>query len=138
MDQQRADLASLRDRAGSLLGFGGLAAAFLGGLAIRDAAPVSHWTWVGAVCFSLLALATLFVLWPRTFTLSLDAPELVGWIEDARADLNSMRRDAALWLDLHYEANRNGALKWMYRAYTLGMALLLVEIVALLIDMKGR
>lgn len=137
MEQQRADLSGLRDRAGTLLGFAGLASAFLGGLAIRDGAQVGSWTWVAVVAFILIALAVLFVLWPRKFTLSLGSPKLVGWAEHDAADLNQMRRDAALWLDDHYTKNRK-KLDWMYGTYTVAIVLLMIEIVALLLDLKGR
>lgn len=137
MEQQRADLAGLRDRAGTLLGFTGLASALLGGLAIRDGAKIGGWTWIAAVTFVLIAAAVLFVLWPRTLTLSLDSPTLVTWIEDHDADATKMRRDAALWLDGHYVENRK-TLNWMYRAYTAAIVLLMLEISALLLDPKGR
>lgn len=137
MEQQRSDLSGLRDRAGTLLGFAGLASAFLGGLAIRDGAQVGGWTWIAVVTFVFIALAVLVVLWPRKLTLSLASPKLVGWIENDGADLNKMRRDAALWLDDHYAANQR-KLDRMYAAYTTAIVLLVIEIVALLLDLKGR
>lgn len=89
-----------------MLGFAGLASAFLGGLAIRDGVQIGEWTWIAVATFVLIALAVLVVLWPRKLTLSLASPKLVGWIENDDADLNQMRRDAALWLDDHYAANQ--------------------------------
>lgn len=137
MEQQRADLSGLRDRAGTLLGFAGLASAFLGGLAIRDGAKLGHWTWVAVAAFVLIALGVLFVMWPRKFTLSLGSPKLVGWVEDDGAELNKMRRDVALWLDDHHTENQK-KLDRMYAAYTSAILLLMIEIVALLLDLKGR
>lgn len=137
MDQQRSDLAGLRDRAGSLLGFAGLVGAFIGGLSIREDAKVSGRSWSAVIAFALLALAVLYVLKPRKFTLMLASPKLVGWIENGDATIDTLRRDTALWLDSHHTKNQN-TLNRLHAAYLAGIVMLLVEVCALLIDLTGR
>jgi hypothetical protein len=50
-----------------LVSVGGLAAAFIGGLAVRDNAPLSVWTAVGILAFAALLAVAVFALWPRKF-----------------------------------------------------------------------
>lgn len=135
LDQQRSDLAGVRDRASNLLGFAGLAGAFIGGLAVRDGAEISGWAWTAVVAFALLALSVDYVLKPRKFTLMLASPKLVGWIENDDATVDTLRRDTALWLDDHHTSNQK-TLDSMYTAYLAGIALFLIEVCVLMIDLK--
>ncbi len=66
-DQLAGEIDVLRNRAVSTLGMGGLAASFLGGLAIRDGAAVTCWTWLAVSAFVVLAVMCVATLWPRRF-----------------------------------------------------------------------
>ncbi len=137
LDQQKADLASVRDRAGALFAVGGLVTSLLGGLAIRDGAEMSGWTWLGVVAFVATVIAALLVLWPWPFKFAVRATALVGWMENQQADLDTMTRDLALWSDSARTHNQR-TLDRLWTAYTVGAVLLLIEIVALMLDLRGR
>ncbi|WP_147414475.1 hypothetical protein [Rhodococcus rhodochrous] len=105
-DRLADEVTVVRDRIVSTLGMGGLAAAFVGGLAIRDGAKVSGWTWTAVTAFALLATLTAVALWPRRFHVSQSPEVLVGWIEEHQASPADVERDLALWLASGFRADR--------------------------------
>lgn len=135
LDQQQADLNALRDRAGNLFQFGALAAAFIGGLALRRNANVSAWTSAGAVAFSVLACLLVYVLRPRNFTFSNDATIMLGPEWDL--DPGEVAEHLARYLMQHKREN-SAVISRMMKAYTVGMVVLLAEIACLLIDVLER
>jgi len=137
LDQQKDDLKAVRDRTAATVGLGGLAATFLGGLALRDEAPLSGWTILGAGAF--VALVILMVLTHRTYTFvfSQDAAEIILWAEHYKAGLAEMQRDLALWLFSQFLKNRR-TLSCLWRAYQAAIVTLLVQLLALSLDLRGR
>jgi hypothetical protein len=85
-DQQLANLGNVRGYASALMGVGGLSASFLGGLAIRDSAPLTVWTLFAALPFVVLVGLAISLAWPHTFCTSQDPVGLVGWVEQHAAD----------------------------------------------------
>lgn len=79
-DQLAGEVSDVRNRSVSLLGMGGLAASFLGGLTLRNGAPVTAWTWVAVAAFVVLAALCAVVLWRRHFHVSQDPAVLVQWL----------------------------------------------------------
>lgn len=135
LDQQQADLNSLRDRSGNLLQFGGLAAAFVGSLAWRDAQAVTTWSVAAAATFAVLAVLVIYVLWPRYFTFSNDARIMLGNEWDLTPA--EIAEHLAVYLAGHADDNRR-AIRRMMIAYETGMVAFLAEIAFLLIDLWGR
>jgi hypothetical protein len=137
LDQQVNDVARIRDRTTNLVMVGGLAAAFIGGLAIRDDAPLTVLTVLGAVAFTTLLAVAVAVLLPRRFVFTQHAQVLVSWAEKPDATAERMERSLALHMDGHYRGNAR-RLNRMTVLYGIGLTLLLVEVVLLLFDLRGR
>jgi hypothetical protein len=138
VDTQRDDLKGVRDRATAVVTVAGLALSLLAGPALRD--PRIHpsgWTIAGVAAFVLLTGVALGILWPRTFIFAQDPQTLVAWAEQQHAQPAEMTRDLALHLKGQYAANRT-AIKWMLVGYQVAVALLALEILALLLDLRGR
>lgn len=135
---QRSDLDAVRDRAATLLGFAGAAAAFIGGLALRgDVAPVRGWTIAGAVAFAVVALVALFVQAPRTWIFANDARTMLDeWrlLERTETEVVTHLAD---YLVSHAEENAPKVLL-LQRAYVAGMVAFVVELVCLFLDLVGR
>lgn len=136
-DQQSGEVTNVRNRAASLLGMGGLAASFLGGLALRDGAPRSWFTGLAIGAFAALAVLAALVLWRRPFHVSQSPKSLVRWAEDEGAGKTKMTRDLALWLGMKYEDNQKKIDKmgWLLSGCILAFV---VEVAALLLDQWGR
>ena len=136
-DQLGGELSRVRDRASAALGIGGLAASFLGGLAIRDGAVLSLWTWLSIGAFVALAALCFAILWPRRFRTSQDPAMLVGWAETDGVTIDDMERDLALHMGADYDSNREilDRLMWLYCGVVVA---LMVEISALVLDIRSR
>lgn len=139
LDRQHADLNSLRDRAGNLLQFGAIAAAFLGGLTLRGKAPLTEWTYAGAAAFVALAVLTVSVLWLRTFTFANNAVTMLDdWsLDDPDGDGNYVTEHLARHLQNHYNTNYD-EIKWMARFYLAAICALVLEVVFLFVDLMRR
>lgn len=136
VDRQASDVQSLRERTTSLVGIGALAAAFIGGLAIRDDARLSVWTYLAAAAFGLLIAIAVYTQWPRRLTFTHYADQLVTWADEGDA-VADMERDLALHMNRHHAANAR-RLDWLIRAYVAALVLLVFELVFLIVDLRGR
>ena len=136
LDKQASDLMSLRERSSGLVGIGGLAAAFLGGLAIRNEEPLSAWTVAGAASFATLLVIAVVALWPRQFVFTQHADQLVTWADEGD-DPADMDRNLALHMTNHFDANAT-RLDRLTRLYTAGLVILVLEISFLFVDLRGR
>jgi hypothetical protein len=137
MDQQMADLSGVPSRATTLLGVAGLSASFLGGLALSDDAALTRYTWVAIGAFVAVTGVCLAILWPRSFWVSRDPAELVAWAELDDTSSDQMDRDLALWIGKQYDAHAN-AINWLMWLYCGAVAVLLIEIAALILDLRTR
>lgn len=136
-DQLAGEVSDVRNRSVSLLGMGGLAASFLGGLTLRDGAPVTVWTWVAVAGFVVLAVLCAMVLWRRRFHVSQSPAVLVQWVEHHGASRSEMERDLALWLGRKYDENRVSVDR-LGRLLSVASIAFLIEIAALIIDLVRR
>lgn len=136
--QQWADLASMRGYALSVLGVAGLAASFLGGLAIRDGTEVSIFTWCAIVAFVAVAVLCVTVLWPRQF-ITTENPQVIikRWVDESSADNQTQSRALALFMAEHYDSNARTLNKLM-RFYCAAIIALLIQILCLIVDLIGR
>jgi hypothetical protein len=136
-DQLAGEVSDVRNRSVSVLGMGGLAASFLGGLTLRDNATVTAWTWVAIVGFVVMAVFCATVLWRRRFHVSQDPVVLVQWTEHHGASRSEMERDLALWLGKKYDENRVSVDR-MGRLVSFASIAFLIEIAAFIIDLLRR
>jgi hypothetical protein len=136
IDQQKGDLASIRNRAAALIGVGGLAASFFAGLANRDHPDVNAWLWVAVVAFAALAGFCVLVLIPRTITFQIAASEVVGWADEGD-DPTKIARNLALHRDDSRSENQKvlDRLTWLYIG---GVVALFVEIAALALNLGSH
>jgi hypothetical protein len=107
LTDQAAVLEALRGRAGTLLSTAALATSFLGGLtlvapAITEAgafrgARIGDWAWAAIVAFGVVAVLTFLILWPWTWTFSMNPMSSVQDATSAGLDLDGLKWDLALY-----------------------------------------
>jgi hypothetical protein len=134
MDQQVADLSGVRDRAVTVLGIGGLAASFMGGLALKEDSSMGGWTWVVVIAFVLVAGLCVYTLWPRHFPVTQNPSKLVLKEETSGMTAEDMTRDLAIHIGRLYDDNR-ATLDRLMRFYCGAIVALLVEITALILNL---
>jgi hypothetical protein len=134
--QQQSDLNALRDRAGNLLQFAAITAAFLGGLTLRGKATLTDWTYAGATSFVVLSVVLIFVLLPRHFTFTNNAKVMLEtW--DLKKGPDYVAKHLARWLQTHYETNQK-RIDRMTVAYIAAIVALAAEVSLLFIDLVRR
>ena len=131
------EVEAIRGRAVALLSAGGLAAAFIGGLTIRDGAVVSGWTWTAVSAFVVMAVLAVAVLLPRRFHVSQDPATIVGWADEHAASMDKIERDLALWLGQKYDENRP-KVDLLGKMCAFAAGAFLIEIAALVLDLMTR
>jgi hypothetical protein len=133
-DGLSVELPALRNQATQVLGVAGLAAAFLGGLALADGQSLETWGWVAVGGFVATACLAMIILWPRRFYAAPDPARLVAWAETTGVTQSQMVRDLALYMGIKYDANR-AILDRLSRLYSCTVFTMLVEIAAFIIDL---
>lgn len=136
MRQQQADLHAVRSQSSAVLSFAGLAAAFVGGLALRDDAPLSRWTYASAASFALVALCATFTMWPRVWIFSNDAAAMLRWDLKAYGG-DDTARHLATFLAQNSEVN-SPKLARLTIAYSVGLVALVAELAFLFLDLAAR
>ena len=135
LEQQAEALARIRDRVGSLVGVGALAAAFIGGLSQTPDTQLSWAAWAGVLAFlSLLGIAVKTIP-PINVNFAQHAKVLVETAEKEDADL--IARALALQMDEWCNANK-GVLQNLLWWYFVGVGVVIIEVVLLLIDLRFR
>lgn len=135
--RQAGDLASLRDRTVTLLTIGGALATILGGLAIRDDAEMGPFTYAGVGLFCTLALVAVVVMTPRSMNFGQDPSKVIEAIEVEGSTADAVVRHLAEQMNEQYKRNTpkvDGLAYW----YTGAVVLFAAEVVALLLDLRGR
>lgn len=137
IDQQREDFKTIRDRTTALLAASGVVAAFVGGLAWRDkTAPLTSLTYASIAAFAIIVVITVLVLWPRWVTLAQDSQEIITWVEKDGLDAAAVTRSIAYYHGANHAANRK-VLDWMTIGYQVAVFFLAVEVITLMIDLRG-
>ena len=137
LDRQAADLSSLRDRTTSLLGIGGTLASILGGLAIRDGAALHGWTYLAVGAFCALAVVSVLVLWPRRVSFAHDPARLIDAANVRDATNDDVVEHLARQMGHQYDGN-SSTLDRLVVAFCFAVALFVIEVLALLVDLRGR
>lgn len=133
-DGQADALKSLRGQATTLVTIGGLSATFLGGLG--NGGNFTAWTALAIAAFVVLVALAVIVSWPFGFYTSQQPSVLVQWAEGG-ASTEQQQRDLALHMERQYQTNE-GRLGWRRRLYCAALVALPLELVFLLIDLRGR
>lgn len=135
--RQAGDLASLRDRTVTLLTIGGTLATILGGLAIRDDAEMGPFTFAGVGLFCALALVAVVVMSPRNMHFGQDPSKVIEAIEVDGSTPDAVARHLAEQMNEQYGMNKPKVDILAYW-YTGAVVLFAAEVVALLLDLRGR
>lgn len=101
------ELPALRTRTTQVLGLAGLAASFIGGLALRTDRGMNTWGWVAIAAFVVTAGLCAALLWPRRLYGPPDPAKLVEWAERSDTTMADMTRDLALHYSEKYDLNRD-------------------------------
>ena len=132
LDKQERYLEELRARTGVLLAASSLAASFLGQQAFRYPSPR------GLVIVALLAFvvsigAGVFILLPKKNLIFTQAGGgLYAGLVSLREDMPEVYRRLAYDLDRFWDSN-DKRIQWLIRAFSLGAAALVIEILTLAI-----
>ncbi|GAA4760215.1 hypothetical protein GCM10023350_53070 [Nocardioides endophyticus] len=137
LSRQSADLSSLRDRSVTLLGIGGTLASILGGLAIRDGREISPFTVAAVGAFCALSTVTVVVLWPRKVEFGQNPSMIIKAADVPGATTDDLVKHLAEQMNAQYGINKPKVddLVWWYCG---AVVLFVVEVVALLLDLRGR
>lgn len=127
LDHQLAALTELRSRAGMLLATASIAVSLLGHETFDATRPIG---WLAVLCFALLSMCVLAVVWPRPDA-GFDAdPRVLLAVQLARGapDAGAVRLDLIAHLATCHSANAQ-RLKAMSKAFRIGACLLASQIV---------
>jgi hypothetical protein len=136
IDQQKKDLEGLRSRAGTTAGYATVVASVLGGLSLRNGAHPTVWTWAGFAALAVAAAASVYVLWSRTLTLSLDIEQMDSRIDEGDG-IGTMMRNTSHALHRDRKTNQR-VLNRLHTAYVLSLLFVLIELCLLLVDLARR
>ncbi|MEV5002833.1 hypothetical protein [Nocardioides sp. LML1-1-1.1] len=137
LERQSSDIASLRDRAVTLLTIGGTLATILGGLATRGGAEVRPFTYAGVGLFCALAVVAVVVMTPRKVHFGQDPAKIIEAADVQGSSSDSLVRHMAEQMNEQYETNKPKVDQLTYW-YTGAVVLFAAEVVALLLDLRGR
>jgi hypothetical protein len=137
LDQQTEHIGVIRNRAGTLLGFGIVAYSILGGLATRDSASMDRYTWIALLSFAGTVFTGLTVSWPRDLWSGQDPKVVVGWVDREDWTEALAEKGVAQRMSQQFKANEKVArsLVWLYMVSVVS---LLIEISALILDLRSR
>jgi hypothetical protein len=142
---QASVLEALRGRAGTLLSTAALATSFLGGLtlvapAISAAgafrgARIGGFAWAAIIAFGVVALLTFAILWPWTWRFTMNPVLFVTEARKEGLDLDPLKWQLAEYHQANWTRN-DAKLKWLYRAFQVGIVVLVIEIVFWILEVK--
>lgn len=127
LSEQRAELDSFRTRGGMLLSATALTTSFLGAQALQGGG--SRIAWLGLVVFGAVAAASLSILWPYRWQLTMDPREIVEtYIESDRpVATEALYRELTQHMHASYLQNREG-INLLTILFQLASGLLVLEI----------
>ena len=137
LSQQHEDLNAVRARTSGVMTFAGLAAAFVGGLSLREAGPVDGWIYGAAGAFVVVVLAVIYVNVPRTFTFSNDAATMLDEWQLPERTADETAEHLARYLSKHVTQNQS-RIDPLGVAYVVAIAGFGLELTFLLLDWASR
>jgi hypothetical protein len=127
----------LRSRAGNIFAASAVATGFLGAEAFKADSTPRAWAWTAAVAFVVTGLAAVYVLLPTSWAFTNDVGRLqTEWVDQGYS-LDTMYAGLAGYHDENLRSNEP-KLRWRARAVTVAAVALVVDILALLIDVSQR
>jgi len=130
LEQQRAAASELQSRAGMLLATASIAASF-GPESFGAVRPLA---WLAVLCFVLLSLCVLAVIWPRgDRTFSTDPQTLlVSHLESGEPDATALSADLIARIASYHRVNAR-RLEQMSSSFRIGACLLAIQMLLTLI-----
>lgn len=127
LDHQRATVTELRNRAGILLATASIVISLLGEGAFRGMQSLA---WVAIVCFALLSICLLAIVWPHAdWSFDTDPQKLLSeHLSTATPNATALSSDLVVHLAMHRRANGLQIAR-MTRAFRVGACLLAIQIV---------
>ena len=138
LDAQERAVNELRSSAGTLVAAAAVATSFFGAGAIaRDNGGME--LQIAIIAFAVASAAVLVVLWPRhDWEFGASATDLIAdYVEREPLPIALIHRDLALHR-ARSRARNAEQLRWLFRAFRLGLAALLVEVGAWLVALTER
>ena len=136
--RQATRLDELRARASTLLTAAAVSAGFIGATALARHHNITFAGWVGVAGFTVAAMAATSVLWPRRgWVFTRNVKDLQSGLFDSTPAMTD--REARLWLAEsagHDRKNNEEKLKWLDRGLFLACVAVIVEVLALLLDLR--
>jgi hypothetical protein len=143
IESQEGVVDNLRTRAGTVLAAASLVTSFLGGqvlaqpvlangVVVRPEIETPGWIAIGA--FVLLAVLSLWILWPRKWRFETSAEQILKQLEGKTEPLDTIYGQLAAFKDQDRRTNRS-KLVWLFRLFQLACLLLVVETVAWIVDL---
>lgn len=127
LEHQRAAAAELQGRAGMLLATASIAISCLG----REAFGAVHaLAWLAVVCFALLSLCVLAIVWPSADrNVDVDPQALLAaHFANGTPDATAISSDLIAHIGFHHRANGRRLMR-MSRAFRIGACLLAIQLV---------
>lgn len=126
LEHQRAEAAELQSRAGMLLATASIAVSLLG----DEASAVPALAWLVVLCFALLSVCVLAVIWPhRERNFRVDPQALLAMhLANGAPDARTLSSDLIAYTGFHHRANGR-RLAGMSVAFRIGACLLAIQLV---------
>lgn len=138
LSEQQAAIESVRARAGLLFSVAAVTTSFLGAQALHGGKS-SLASWLALLCFVVVAVASLAVLWPRKWEVRTNPRELIKTYvestEPARAE--ELYRDLSLHMHNSYMEN-HGGLDRLAGFLQVASGVLALEVVLWIAALAGR
>jgi hypothetical protein len=147
IDGARARLDDIRSRAATLISAASIVTSFLGAEALKNTKPGRGTTvmadrslqpaaWFAIAAFIGVGIACMYILWPRrhAWPFGISAAKIVEGYVNKDASLGATQRALVKFLERN-RVTMESKLDTLYRVFTLGVALLGVEVVCWLIDL---
>ncbi len=136
--QQQASVEALRSRVGTLLSAASISTAFLGAQALANRTP-GQWGLLAMVSFVAVVGVSIAIMWPYEWIFRRSPKAILREYIDHNEPLvmPAIQRDLALHLEDHYDRNER-KLNRLLRVFEAGCAVLALEVVAWLVELRRR
>jgi hypothetical protein len=137
ISMQAGTIDVLRSQTSALLGAASVATAFLGAEGV-GARGLEGWGLAATVCFGIVGLLTVAILFPRNrWSFSLDPRSLVeSYVTAPASSAAQLYYDAAISLDEQFDANAD-RLRWVFWAFRVASGFLVLGVLAWIFELSS-